>query len=147
MVADLFLKPKHLRRRFSTLKLQPQPPNTGQRMTAAFQIENCSLAGQDVVYHVEFANSTVAATQQLSAAPDSGTLRSRGDQKRGQITVSLSPKGGRLLPDGHSGELGTVLLWHASVVRGTKLSRRQRFEDAVEQTGALLEVKRLLLVR
>lgn len=147
MVADLLVDPSK-----GWLKLKSIDASSTQRLSATITVANCSLSGgKDVVYLAEFYSSgSDASAAHVTVQPDFGTLHI-GPKHAQQIIVTAGLAGKQLHADS-SGQLGWLLLHHATVSSSSTISRRG-FQGAVSKqaagqqpAGFLLEVKRLLLV-
>ena len=145
MVADLLVDPSK-----GWLKLQSVDASSTQRLAAIVTVSNCSLrGGKNVVFFAEASGSSGDAAH-LTVEPDFGTLPN-GPKHAQQITVTADVTAKQLHADS-SGQLGWLLLHHATVLSSSTISRRG-FQGAVSRqaagqqpAGFLLEVKRLLLV-
>lgn len=148
MVADLLVDPSK-----GWVKLQSDRAGSSRRLSATITVSNCSLrGGSDVVFLAEMSGSgsNAAAAAHVSVQPDFGTLHI-GPKHAQQITVTAEFTDKQLHADS-AGQLGWLLLHHATVSSSGTISRRG-FQGAVSKqaagqqpAGFLLEVKRLLLV-
>jgi hypothetical protein len=147
MVADLLVDPCK-----GWLKLQPDGASSTQRLSATVTVSNCSLSGgSDVVFLAEVSGSgSNAGAAHVSVQPDFGTLHI-GPKHAQRITVTAELTAKQLHADSN-GQLGWLLLHHATVSSSSTISRRG-LQGAVSKQAAgqqpaafLLEVKRLLLV-
>ncbi len=145
MVADLLVDPSK-----GWLKLQPVGARSTQRLSATVTLSNCSLrGGRKVVFLAEASGSSGDAAH-LTVEPDFGTLPN-GPRHAQQIKVTADVTAKQLHAE-FSGQLGWLLLHHATVSSSSTISRRG-LQGAVSKqaagqqpAGFLLEVKRLLLV-
>ena len=145
MVADLLVDPSK-----GWLKLQSDYASSTQRLSATVTVSNCSLRGGKTVVFLAEATGSGGDAAHLTVEPDFGTLPN-GPKHAQQITVTADVTAKQLHAES-SGQLGWLLLHHATVSSGSTISRRG-FQGAVSRQAAgqqppgfLLEVKRLLLV-
>jgi hypothetical protein len=131
MVADLLVDPSK-----GWLKLQSAGARGAQRLSAAITVANCSLSGgTDVVYLAEFSGSGAdAGAANVTVQPDFGTLHS-GPKHAQQITVTAELTAKQLNANS-SGQLGWLLLHHATVSSSSSTISRRGLQGVVSKNAA-----------